>query len=74
MKQYYLSSLVKIKSFAFILLTFSLWTGKNAGIAITCLHRNVKILFLIAKSKPNITENRKEALDLCGNFLSVYFT
>lgn len=50
--------MVKIKSFAFILLTSSLWTGKNAGIAITCLHKKVKILLLIGKSKPNVREQK----------------
>lgn len=74
MKQYYLLSLVKMNNIVFLLLTFPFLTGKHAEMTVTCPYKNVKILLLITKSKPNVTQNRKEVLDICGIFLSAYLT
>jgi len=74
MKHYYLLSMVKMNSFVFLLLTFPLLAGKNSEMTITCLYKNVKIMLLITKSKLNVTENRKEVLDIRGNFLSSCLT
>jgi len=66
--------MVKMNSFVFLLLTFPLLAGKNSEMTITCLYKNVKIMLLITKSKLNVTENRKEVLDIRGNFLSSCLT